>query len=200
MDTAGERLRWARERSPDKLSRRALALELDVAVATYNSHERAGQPGGRGFDEEHARKYARRLGVAWTWLLTGEGFSIPLISWVQAGELRTPDQVLDITDAKLVPMAGLPASGDWFALQVQGDSMDRISPPDSIIAVNRRDRRLVSNACYVIGDGEGGATYKRFRSDPMRFEPVSVNPAHEALFPDQEPTIIGRVKRTILDM
>lgn len=78
--------------------------------------------------------------------------------------------------------------------------MDRISPPDSMIIVNRRDKRLVANACYVIADGDGGATYKRYRPDPMRFEPVSTNPAHEPMFPDHEPTIIGRVRRTILDM
>lgn len=95
-------------------------------------------------------------------------------------------------------VADLPKNGDWLALRVQGDSMDRISPPESVIIVNRRDKRLVANACYVIDDGEGNATYKRFRPEPMRFEPVSVNPKHETIFPDNDPTIVGRVYQTIL--
>lgn len=34
----------------------------------------------------------------------------------------------------------------------------------------------------------------------QRFEPVSTNPAHEPIFYEEEPKIIGRVRKTILDM
>lgn len=125
--------------------------------------------------------------------------TIPHVSWVSAGGLMRED----ISDeAKgTIRAADLPAKGDWIALTVVGDSMDRISPPDSIIFVDRKDKRLVPNACYVIADYEGGeATYKRYRSGPMRFEPVSTNAAHEPIFPENDPVIVGRVKRTILDM
>jgi SOS-response transcriptional repressor LexA len=87
-----------------------------------------------------------------------------------------------------------------LALRVVGDSMDRISPPDSIIFVNRADRRLVANGCSVIATPDGEATYKRYRPSPDRFEPVSVNPAHEPFFPDGMPKIVGRVRKSILDM
>lgn len=121
---------------------------------------------------------------------------IRLISWVSAGRpARGEDQDEDLGS---VLIGGLP-KGDWIALTVQGDSMDRISPPDSIIFINRNDRKLVPNALYVIADADGNATYKRYRSPPPRFEAVSTNPNIEPIYFDQEPTVIGRVRRTILD-
>lgn len=127
----------------------------------------------------------------------------PLISWVSAGVLKTPGIVLELGEAKTAYVHGLDPKGDWIALQVEGDSMDRISPPESIIFVDRKDRRLVTNACYVIADAEGGeATYKRFRANPDRWEPVSTNPEHEPVFVKEgsEPAIVGRVRKTLLSM
>lgn len=128
------------------------------------------------------------------------GVEVPLISWIAAGHLAAAEAVADIADCERIAVPYLDPKGDWIALAVHGDSMDRISPPDSIIVVDRKDRKLVPNACYVIGDGEGGATYKRFRPSPMRFEPVSTNPDHEPIFPDNEPKIVGRVRLSILRM
>lgn len=123
--------------------------------------------------------------------------TVPLVSWVSAGAL-TQDDILGEALGK-VRVADIPP-GDWIALRVEGDSMDRISPPESIILVNRRDKQLVTNACYVIADQDGNATYKRFRSNPNRFEPVSTNPDHEPIFPDNEVPVIGRVRRSMIDM
>lgn len=201
METQGKRLRSARMAAGIKSASEA-ARELGMKISTYNSHERAGEPGSRGYDADDAKRYARRFGVSAAWLLTGEGTGlggVPLISWVSAGEMATPDTIEAASDVERIPSPNLPR-GDWIALRVVGDSMDRISPPDSIIFVNRADRRLVANGCYVIATDDGEATYKRFRPSPDRFEPVSVNPAHEPFFPDGTPTIIGRVRKSILDM
>ncbi len=124
--------------------------------------------------------------------------SVPYLAWVSAGAMIRDD----IADEALglIRVADLPASGDWIALKLSGDSMDRISPPDSIIFVDRSDRNLVPNGCYVISDVEGNATYKRYRSGPMHFEPVSTNPQHEPIFPDNDPIIVGRVRRSIVDI
>lgn len=124
--------------------------------------------------------------------------SVPYLAWVSAGAMIRDD----IADEALghIRVADLPVSGDWIALKVSGDSMDRISPPDSIIFVDRSDRNLVPNGCYVISDVEGNATYKRYRSSPVRFEPVSSNPRHEPIFPDNDPIVVGRVRRSILNM
>lgn len=126
----------------------------------------------------------------------GDLMRVPLISWVSAGGLHLDTIGQDIIGERLE--GGLDPRGDWVALRVEGDSMDRISPPGSIIFVDRADRQLVPNACYVIADEDGGTTYKRFRPNPMRFEPVSTNPVHEPLFLAREPEIFGRVKKTIL--
>lgn len=120
---------------------------------------------------------------------------IPIVSWVSAGHLLR-DDVSQLSE-KTIRIPDLP-KGDWIALEVVGDSMNRISPPESIICVNRKDRKLVGNACYVIADEEGNATYKRYRPNPMRFEPVSTNPAHEPIFPEREPVIVGRAILSLL--
>jgi SOS-response transcriptional repressor LexA len=204
MEKQGDRLKAARERAGFR-SARSAALDMGVPVSTYNSHERAGAPGARNFEADDAKKYGRRFGVSYIWLLTGEGeggVGVPLISWVSAGRLVTGDTVEDLASVPRVQASDLP-KGDWFALRVDGDSMDRISPPESIIFVNRRDKRLIPNACYVIADADGGATYKRYRpGPPRRFEPVSVNPSHDPIFLDDDhvPVILGRVRRTVLDM
>lgn len=127
----------------------------------------------------------------------GPAIQVPHLSWISAGAMQSDD----VSDEAIgtIEVAGLP-SGDWFALTVRGTSMDRISPPDSIIFVNRKDQSLVPNACYIIDDGEGNATYKRYRPNPMRFEPVSNEEGHETLFPDNEPTIVGRVGLSMIRM
>lgn len=126
-----------------------------------------------------------------------------LISWVSAGALLQPDvrPAHDDDDVQWVYAPDLDPNGDWIVLRVDGDSMNRISPHDSLIFVNRKDRRLVPNACYVIADGEGGATYKRYRP-PNTWEPVSTNKEHKPLELDEghQPEVIGRVKKTILAM
>jgi SOS-response transcriptional repressor LexA len=125
--------------------------------------------------------------------------SAPILSWVSAGRLA--EVVSDeFAEFPTIEAAGLDPDGDWIALKVDGTSMDRISPPESIIFVNRKDKRLAPNACYVISDEQGDATYKRYRPDPVRFEPVTNAPGHETIFPDEEPIIVGRVRRTVLDL
>lgn len=103
-------------------------------------------------------------------------------------------------DLPVINVADLPY-GDWYALEVNGDSMDYISPPGSIIIVNRRDRELVNGASYVIQNEGGEATYKRFRTNPHRFEPYSHNPAHETIFVSEDKliSVFGRVYQTIVD-
>lgn len=164
---------------------------------SYAQHENGTRGIGRA-----AAKYAKAFRVSEAWLLTGEGepgaaLSIPLLSWISAGDLLRDDIAHEALGE--ISVCDLPDS-DWIALKVVGDSMDRISPPDSIIFVDRRDKQLVPNGLYVIADDEGNATYKRFRpGPPRRFEPVSVNTALDPVIPEHDPVIVGRVRRTVLD-
>lgn len=182
----------------------AAADALGVKYPTYAGHEN----GSSGFRAPTGELYARRFKVSFEWLMNGRGSmvpepvqsdaqEVPLLSWISAGAMMRDD----VADEALgiIKVANL-SEGDWIALEVRGDSMDRISPPESTILVNRRDKHLVANACYVIDDGEGNATYKRYRPSPMRFEPVSTNTQHEPIFPDNEPLVIGRVRRSMIDM
>lgn len=159
----------------------------------------------------YLREIAVILGVMQEWLETGRPpkerilipdaapRAVPIVSWVSAG-IPSMEAISDEQLLGTLFVTDLDQKGEWIALRVEGDSMNRISPPGSIILVNRKDRKLVPNACYVIGDGQGNSTYKRFRGGPPRFEPVSTNTDHESIFPDHEPKVIGRVRRSIIDM
>lgn len=200
----GLRLKKAREYAGFRTATDA-AASLGVNYQTYAGHEN----GNRGVVRA-CQTYARRYKVTLDWLLRGKGpgpgeeipevsssVDIPIISWVSAGDLQRDD----LSDEQIGSLTFGPLDkGDWIALRVKGDSMDKVSPPDSIILVNRADKKLVPNACYVIDDGEGYATYKRYRPSPDRFEPVSMNENHHPIFPENMPTIIGRVWRSILEM
>lgn len=167
--------------------------------------------GNRAISRQAAAKYGEAFGVEPGWILfgdEGEGsapayvpvFSdVPLVSWISAGELQDQETVMDFSDFPHVSAVDLP-EGDWLALRVENNSMNKISPPDSVIFVNRRDKRLVANACYIIADEQGRATYKRYRPNAKpQFQPVSYDkvPAPKL---EGAITVIGRVKRSIIDM
>jgi SOS-response transcriptional repressor LexA len=127
---------------------------------------------------------------------------IPLLDTVTAGKLRAPSSQIPVEDVPLLAFADL-GRGEFFALTVQGDSMDRISPDGAVIVVNQADRTLVSGKAYVISQ-RGEATFKLWRPDPPRFAPHSTNPVHEPIFvkskSDAEKMVVGRVKRSVLDL
>jgi SOS-response transcriptional repressor LexA len=124
---------------------------------------------------------------------------VPMISWVSAGEMTDQATVLVLSEYPTIAVSRLPASR-WIALRVDGPSMNKISPPDSLIFVDLNDRRLVANACYVITDETGATTYKRYRpNDDPPFQPAS----YEKIAPPKLEgaiTVIGRVKRSMIDM
>lgn len=198
-----ERLKQARQSAGLK-GPKGVADKFGFNENVYKAHE----TGRNGFSSAQAEDYAHAFGVSKKWLYLNIGAPedndeemtihvIPVLSMVSAGLLSRED-VADEAIGTL-RISDLPP-GDWIALRVLGDSMDRISPPESVILVDRRDKRLVPNALYVIADEEGNSTYKRYRpGPPPRFEPVSTNTSLEPIFPHQDPVIVGRVRRTILD-
>lgn len=149
-----------------------------------------------------------RTNVAWLTDGTGneEGDAVelvrndvPLISWISAGEMTDQDCVTDTSVFPVVTTYNLP-EGEWIALRVDGTSMNKISPPDSIIFVNTHDRRLVVNGCYVIADETGRATYKRYRpSETPPWQPASYDEI-EPLKLEGAIRVIGRVRRSVIDM
>lgn len=153
----------------------------------------------RNVSLKNLEKLADALGVRPSDLIEERQHTeIPIISWVSAGQMTQDDGQQEAIGE--IDMPGMDPRGEWIALRVEGDSMDRISPPGSLIFVNVRDKALVPNACYVVADSDHNVTYKRYRSNPPRFEAVSNNQAHEPIFPDGDPLVIGRVRRSLIDM
>lgn len=179
----------------------ALAHDLGVSQPTVSRWLAAVKPSEPTISAYFkAREMAERLGI----LTTDPGaLRVPIISWVQAGVMVTPDSVQEVADAPTILAPDLDPAGSWIALRVEGASMDRISPPGSIIFANLRDTRLVPNGCYVIYDqDDGSASYKRFRPNPDRWEPVSTSPHFEPLYIGigPGPQVIGRVRRSLINM
>jgi len=182
--------------SKAKLARESGVREDNVRKYVAGKVE---QPRGDTLD-----RLADALGLDPLYLKEGleEAVTAKLVSWVSATNFAAPDAPIDMEGARTVVATGINPSGQWIALEVEGDSMDRISPPGSIIFVDISDRALVPNACYVIADEDGSATYKRFRPNPDRWEPVSTNPDHEPMFVmnGAGPRIIGRVRKSLLSL
>jgi SOS-response transcriptional repressor LexA len=145
------------------------------------------------------------LGLRVAWVMTGLGrrltiepdptadvAEVPLLSWVAAS--RFDEASASSADTKKL-LVHAPNDGDLIALTVRGDSMDRIAPEGSVIVVDRSDRTLVSKAYYIFSrDNDGEATFKRWQVNPERLEPMSTNSAHEPIFVDSRPQVIGRVR------
>ncbi|MDQ2079508.1 XRE family transcriptional regulator [Xanthobacteraceae bacterium Astr-EGSB] len=125
---------------------------------------------------------------------------VPLIEWVSAGKLSEPASQLAADQAPQLAFADL-GRGDFFALKVEGNSMDRISPEGSIILVNRAERTLVNGRFYVFSL-RGKTTYKRWRADdPPYLAPYSTDPVHGPIFVKKKDfEVVGRVRRTLMDL
>jgi SOS-response transcriptional repressor LexA len=201
MEAPKHRLQQAREAAGFESPSDAARALKDINKNTLISNEN----GNRPISRKAAEKYGRLFNVDPGWLLFGVAgedvrptvTDVPMVSLVSAGQFV--DNVHELSDLPTIPAINLP-EGDWIAMRVDGPSMNKISPPDSIIFVNTRDKRLVSNGCYIIADETGAATYKRYRpNEHPPFQPASYE---EVEPPRLEGAIkvIGRVKRSIIEM
>ncbi|PDT74140.1 helix-turn-helix domain-containing protein [Bradyrhizobium sp. C9] len=157
---------------------------------------------------------ANFLGISTGWLLGGEAMDaaptpndrhtvfVRLMDALPASKLSAPMTPTASEQYPLIIMSNL-GRGEYIALTVQGDPMDRISPQGSIIAVNKADRVLVPGKPYVFCH-RGKVAYRIWRSDPARLQPYSTNPIHEPIYlkdqTEAEQILVGRVRRTTLDL
>jgi len=192
-NTFGENLKSARKAKG--WSQERLAQEASLESKGYISALEAGKrpiPPGKTLD-----RLVRALDVD-IGDLVGAKRPVPIIAWVAAGDLAdVTSQIPEGTET--IEISGL-EPGDYFATRVSGDSMDRLSPPGSLILVNRAEREPIRGRRYVFAR-RGETTYKRFETDPLRLEPESTNPSNKAIFPrsEEEWTVIGRVRITLFD-
>jgi SOS-response transcriptional repressor LexA len=208
----GKRLAEARKAAGWR-SGRAAALDNGWPESSYRAHEAGKRTIGQDDAERYARRY-RAAGVRITAeeILFGPGKErgsqgaravttvVPLISWVSAGGLADASSQIPIEEVPLLAFADL-GRGDFFALRVQGDSMDRVSPEGSIIIVNRAERQLVAGKPYVFAV-RGESTYKIWHAKPDYLAPYSTNPSNGPIIVERKRdlAVIGRVRRSVLDL
>lgn len=124
--------------------------------------------------------------------------TVPVISWVQAGEMAELSDPYAVGDAER--WVTLDDSRETLiALEVRGTSINRVVPPGGVIIVDYADTDLVAGKLYAFRNGDNEGTVKRFKQDPDRFEPDSTEP-HETIFMGPSIHIIGRVRRAVSDL
>lgn len=213
MKTYGERLAWAMHRAD--LDQSELARQVGIKQPSI-AHLLSPQAKKSGYTPI----IARILKVDAEWLANGRGtpepqqippfedsatlgttrepiIKAPLISWVQASryvEICDPYERGDSEGEVEVPYG----KDTLIALRVKGSSMNRVAPEGSVIIVDYSEKSLTSGKYYVVKQ-DGEATFKRYRTNPDRFEPESTE-SHDTLFPAGAVEVVGRVVKVINDL
>lgn len=208
MSEQGDRLKLALKDA--KLSMVEASRRFGWSYDTLKSNVNGNMP----FSYKKAMVYAERLKLRPDWLYAGvlpmrdppkserrPSVVMPIIGWVQAGQLTDATAIQEMGDVDQLTVDGL-APGEWFATDVHGDSMDRVSPEGSRIFVNASDRTLVAGRFYLFSL-RGETTYKRYYDDPVkRLEPFSTNPSNRSIFltKDEDWMVVGRVYRSLINL
>lgn len=202
METPGERLRKVREAAGfETATAAARAYKGQVNKNTLISNEND----NRAISRKMARVYGRLFGVTPGWILFGEeddedhGRDIPVLSMVSAGNLREQRGVTKDDVERWITVHDLPR-GEWVALIVEGDSMNRIAPDNSLILVNRADDKLIDGKYYIFQQDDGEATFKRYRRKPESLQPFSTNPDHMSIPVGEDLYVFGRARKVITDI
>jgi repressor LexA len=129
-------------------------------------------------------------------------------------------ELLDVDPSVIeIPLIGMAGAGNWveaievarrtvwvpaasagkFAIEIVGDSMNLAGLPEGATAiVDPEDTDLHVGKIYLLLNGDGEATVKRFRHDPARFEPVSSNPKHAPFsVGSSDFRVIGRISGAV---
>lgn len=145
--------------------------------------------GTRKVTADEAAKIYTYLGIAFA-VAVPTVMTVPIIGITNAGAWR---------EAIAMPIGVMPipnrvAGPRSFAVEVAGDSMDKLIEDGGFIVVDPDRKELTPGACYLLQNGEHEATVKMYQRDPARFEPCSSNPSHIAfLAADEDFAVLGRV-------
>lgn len=155
---------------------------LEVSQSTVTRWERGAQP-----KPDALSKIADLAGISVDQLLGVtakepqiEGYEVrwvPLIGMAPASSWR---------EAISMPMGEVSVRADKagrkaFAVEIKGDSMDKLLPEGGWAVVDPDQINFYDNRVYLVTNHEHEATVKRYRSNPARLEPCSHNPDHETL-------------------
>lgn len=185
-------------RQAAKLTLEDLAADAEISVSQLSRIE----TGHRVARIDELERIGKRLKVPVASLIGEEApFQVPLVSWVSAGDLKKREGVHPAEIERYVPVANLP-KGEWIALEVDGNSMDRIAPDGSVVIVNLADDTLINDRFYIFALESGETTFKRYRRTPRpMLQPFSTNLDHVSIpVADDEFYVVGRVRRVITDL
>jgi len=134
----------------------------------------------------------------------------------EADVLKRFLNIEDTPSVQWVPLIGLASAGNWneavlmssgevsiplrkagkraFAVEIVGDSMNKLLPEGGWAVIDPDQSDLYSGRVYLVQNGDDDVTIKRYASDPARLEPVSDNEMHKPISLTGLPyRVIGRV-------
>lgn len=213
MDMRGLIIRIDKRLEVVGLSHTEASRQATGSTDTIRNWRRAAAEGKgvSGPSQDKLEAVARVLHCKFLWLTTGtgpeetdgadEGTTIPVYSDVPAGRMLATEGIARAEDIRShIVISGL-GRGDWAALIVNGNSMNKVAPDGSVIVFNRADTRLVDNAFYIFQHPETGeATFKRYGAgSPPRLRPYSYDD-FDPIMATEDIVAIGRVRKVVVDL
>ena len=203
-----ERLKTARKDYGGFSSAAKACEKFRWPLEAYKAHE----SGRNGFSSAAGNMYADSFGVSRKWLYLGLGSPadvdlpdeakvVPVYADVPAGRMVAADGVAHAKDVRShIVISGL-GKGDWAALVVNGNSMNKVAPDGSVIVFNRADTRPIDNGFFIFEHPETGeATFKRYGAGhPPRLRPYSYDD-YDPIMATEDIVIVGRVRKVIVDL
>jgi hypothetical protein len=117
---------------------------------------------------------------------------VPLLTWAAVARLALSTPVIPVQSKQSVTVADLP-HGSWIAMQVDVPVMNLVAPVGSIIVADRTDTRLEHGGDYVFRLANGVGKFRRYMTNPERFQPQSTDPNAETIYPTPDLHVIARV-------
>lgn len=186
-------------RKAANLTQDELAGRVGTTKATISKIERSTNPPKLDWIEKLARAFdvdAAALTFSDKPVATRiQAVLVPVIGMISAGNWR--EAINNPED--LIPM--LPSNKHVFVLRVDGDSLDKIAPDGSYVAIDPTDPTFAEGSVYAVQNADGETTLKRFRRGPDRLEPVSNNAVHRPIMLGADAiTVIGRATQVIQNL
>lgn len=159
-----------------------VAAHIGINQNTYYYWE----SGKTRIDSRSLQRLAELFGVTTDYLLGNDasskpqkkGIKIPVLGRVQAG--LPIDAVQDIIDYEEITPE-MAASGDFFALAVQGDSMAPVICRGDVVVVQKQESAENGDIVVVLVN-RGDATVKKFSKTEQGVKLVPLNPNYEPSF------------------
>ena len=168
---------------PKRITQTAMAQVMGLPSQSAFSNIMKGK---RRVEAEEARKAYEFLGIA----------REPTIQWVPIIGISSAGQWREAIHLPLgrLPVQPSSVSQDAFAVEVIGDSMDKLIQDGGHIIVDPRQKELRDGKVYLIQNADNETTVKAYYSKPPRFEPMSHNGEHKGWeVSERDFIVLGRI-------